>query len=189
MKNRFTNKLVALVILAFLLIAGWVVVAQKTEPPPKKKLAISIKPQDVADNLHAVLASDREVFAKVGARHFQENDFTSPCELFRLSSEATASKGVEFSYVLRSLRPMRQRNAPETEVEKKGLEFVSSRPSEAFYAEELLGGRWYFTAVYPDAAVNQSCVNCHNQDKAGPKKDFKLGDIMGGVVVRVALEL
>ena len=53
----------------------------------------------------------------------------------------------------------------------------------------MLGGRWYFTAVYPDVAVNQSCVNCHNQIKESPKKDFKSGEVMGGVVLRVALEL
>ena len=111
---------------------GGPVVAQKTEQAPKKKLAVSIKPRDVADNLHTVLASDREVYAKVAARHAGEKEITSPCELFRLSTEATASKGVEFSYVLRALRPMRQRNAPETEVEKKGLELWPRTPPRHF---------------------------------------------------------
>jgi hypothetical protein len=189
MKIRLTNQLTTLAMAAFLPIAGWVVLAQKTETAPKKKLAISIKPRDVADNLHAALASDREVYTKATASHVGEKNFMSPCELLRLSTEATASKGVEFSYVLRALRPVKQRNAPETDAEKKGLEFVATRPGEAYYEEELLGGRWYFTAVYPDVAVNSSCVSCHNQNPDSPKKDFKTGDVMGGLIVRVALEL
>ena len=46
----------------------------------------------------------------------------------------------------------------------------------------------YFTAVYPDKAVAEACVSCHNHHKDTPKRDFKLDDVMGGVVVRIALE-
>jgi len=31
-------------------------------------------------------------------------------------------------------------------------------------------------------------VDCHNQHPASPRKDLKVGDVMGGVVVRVPLE-
>lgn len=103
-------------------------------------------------------------------------------------SEATASKGVEFSYVLRSLQPVSRRNAAETAVEKKGLEFVAAHPREAYYAEEMLGGRSRFTAVYPDVAVSQSCVTCHNAHPKSTKRDYKLGDVMGAIVVRIPLE-
>ena len=189
MKTRSLRRLVAWTMLILFPLAGWVGFAQKTESRTKKKLAISIKPQDLADALRAVIASQREVYSQQIVARSTDKTLANPCEMFRLSSENTASKGVEFSYVLRSVRPIRQRNAPETDVEKKGLEFVSTRPDQAYYAEELLGGRWYFTAVYPDVAIHQSCVNCHNQHPASPKKDHRTGDVMGGVIVRVALEL
>ena len=182
MKPRYLCLLVAVLVA----LAGWVGFAQKAE---KKKLAVAIKPQDLADAIHAVIASDRGVYTQLAAQPAATTVLTNPCEMFRLSSQATASKGVEFSYVLRALKPIRPRNAPETGVEKKGLEFVATRPAEAYYAEELLGGRWYFTAVYPDVAAHASCVACHNQQKDSPRKDFKMGEVMGGVVVRVALEL
>ena len=188
MKTRLKCLLAVLAILAVLPFAeriGW---AQKTAAA-KKKLAVAIKPKHVTDALRAVIASDREVYTQLTAERSLEKGLPNPCEMFRLSSEASASKGVEFSFVLRSLRPLRPRNAPETELEKKGLEFVSTRPDQAYYAEEMQGGRWYFTAVYPDVAASQSCVTCHNQHPDSPKKDFKPGDVMGGVVVRVALEL
>jgi hypothetical protein len=46
----------------------------------------------------------------------------------------------------------------------------------------------YFTAVYPDPAVAPVCVSCHNEHKDTPKTDFKLGDVMGGVVIRIPIE-
>jgi Protein of unknown function (DUF3365). len=45
----------------------------------------------------------------------------------------------------------------------------------------------YFTAVYPDVAVTAACVTCHNEHKDSPKTDFKIGEVMGGVVIRVPL--
>lgn len=189
MKSKLKLSLAAVPVLVAALLVAWMAHAQKTEPRSKPKLAVSIKPQHLADALHAVIASEREVYTYTNAHRFQEQSFPNPCVMFRMISEAAASKGVEFSYVLRALKPISQRNAPETEVERKGLESVATRPDQPYYAEEMLGGRWYFTAVYPDVAVSQSCVSCHNQHKASLKKDFKPGEVMGGVVIRIALEL
>jgi hypothetical protein len=108
--------------------------------------------------------------------------------LLRQASEAIQSKGAEFHYVLRSLWPINPKNAPETEIEKKGLQAVLDHPEESFYSEESLGGRRYFTAVYADRAVVPSCASCHNQHPGSPKKNFKPGEVMGGLVVRVPLE-
>jgi len=196
------NLLGGLALAGVALVVG-LAAAKNTEPRTKPKLAVSIKPQHVADALRAVVSAEREVYTQVVVHRLQDQEkvikasvrwqedkaLPTPCQMFRLNSEAFASKGVELSYVLRALQPINQRNAPETDVEKKGLEFVAKHPEQAFYGEELLGGRWYFTAVYPDVAFNQSCVTCHNQHHDSPRKDLKLGDVMGGVVVRVALEL
>ena len=176
---------------AGLLAAGlglWNGLAQKASVPLKPKLSISIKPADVANALRAVIASDREVCAQSGLQASVARN-PSPCEFLRRSSEATASKGVEFSYVLRSLQPSDPRNTPETPLERKGLEFVAGHPDASFSSEEILGGRWYYTAVYPDVAVHQSCVDCHNRRQDAARKEYRLGDVMGGLVVRVALEL
>ena len=189
MKIELKLSLAAVPLIVAAMFVVWMAHAQKPERRPKPKLTVSIKPQDVADALHAVIASNREVYTHTNAHRFQERSFPNPCAMFRMISEATASKGVEFSYVLRSQKPVSQRNAPETDVERKGLESFATRPDQPHYAEEMLGGRWYFTAVYPDVAVNPSCVTCHNQLNESPKKDFKSGEVMGGVVIRVALEL
>ncbi len=170
----------------------------KTERP---KPAVTFKPQEMADALHAVIAADRDIYARHVVQRLADDKVlqasvnwkdakTLPvhAQVLRLASDSVQQKGAEFHYVLRSLWPINPRNAPETETEKTGIKSVVDHPEKNFYAEESLGGRRYFTAVYPDRAVVPSCVECHNQHPASPKKDFKEGDVMGAVVVRVPLE-
>jgi len=177
-------KMIILVGLTGLLALG--LAAQKTENPGKAKLAVSIKPQHVADALHAIIVSHREVYAHA-IEGKQVAGLPTPCEMVRRGSEAVASKGVEYAYLLRSLQPINKRNAPETDMEIKGLEYVAKNPDSFYAKEELLGGRWYLTAVYPQVAVNQSCVQCHKVQPG--KSNLKTGDVLGGLVIRIALEL
>jgi len=165
------------------------------KPFVRPKPAVTFKPQEMADALHSVIAADREVFARYLEQHHAADQNSNkatetpiPAHLLRQASEAIQQKGAEFHYVLRSLWPINPNSAPETATEKEGLKFVIEHPDSNFYSEESLGGRRYFTAVYPDRASMASCVDCHNQHKDSPKKDFKQGDIIGGMVVRVPLE-
>ncbi|MEE8268667.1 MAG: DUF3365 domain-containing protein, partial [Nitrospinaceae bacterium] len=43
--------------------------------------------------------------------------------------------------------------------------------------------RQFFEAVYPDFAVSKACVSCHNSHPNSPKRDFKLNDVMGGIML------
>jgi NAD(P)-dependent dehydrogenase (short-subunit alcohol dehydrogenase family) len=79
-----------------------------------------------------------------------------------------------------------KQNAPKTDAEKAGLEAVA-KTQEPYYSEEELGGKTYFTAVYPDIAVAEACISCHNEHADSPRSDFKMGETMGGVVVRIPL--
>jgi hypothetical protein len=203
MNNKHRVIVLSGLALAVLGVLGLTGTASKPGRAEKPKLAVSIKPQHVTDSLRALIAADREVYTQVivqrlqdEARAFkvspeweQEKACPTPCQMLRLNSEAAGARGVEFSYTLRALKPINPRNAPETEIEKKGLEFVTGRPDLSYSSDELLGGRWYFTAVYPDVAVSQACVSCHNQLKNSPRKDYRLGDVMGALVIRIALEL
>jgi hypothetical protein len=171
-------------------------------PAPPAQAAVTFKPQDLADALHSVIAADREVYSlhvvqrlqaeenviKTAEHWKEEKALPVPDQMLRLASENVQQKGAEFHYVLRSLWPINPRNAAETATEKAGLQFVLAHPETNYYTEESLGGRRYFTAVYPDRASVPSCADCHNGHKKSPKKDFKAGDVMGGIVVRVPLE-
>jgi len=158
--------------------------------------------KDMADALHAVLESDRTVYTRVIVNRLQNEEkvikasehwkddkaLVLPAQMFRYGAEMVAEKKMGFSYSLLSLWPVNKQNAPKTAAEKEGLEAVAKDPAKPYYKEETLGKVKYFTAVYADRAVSPACVSCHNDHKDSPKSDFKLGQTMGGVVIRVPMK-
>lgn len=161
----------------------------------------SIPAKDVADMLHAVMESDRTVYTKQvvnrlavqekvikASEHFGDDKaLPLPAQMFRFGAEAVSEKTDKFTYSLLSLWPVNKQNAPRTDVEKEGLTFVAENKGENFYGEEELGGQTYLTAVYADTAVAEACVGCHNDHKDSPRDDFELGEVMGGVVIRIPI--
>jgi hypothetical protein len=158
--------------------------------------------KDMADALHAVMEADRTVYAKEVVNRLQDQEkviratehwkddkaLPLPAQFFRMGAEAVADKTESFSYALLSLWPINKQNGPTTDVEKKGLQQVVDHPKEAYYTNEDLGGVKYFTAVYADKAITQACVTCHNNHKDSPRNNFKLSDVMGGIVIRIPIK-
>lgn len=183
-----------------LMTAGCLVVAAGTlagclfDDKPK-----GIQPQQMSDALHSVMAADRTVYTRLVVNRLQnqekvikasehwkdEKALPLPAQMFRYGSEMAAEVNKDFAYQLLSLWPVNKQNAPRTEAEKTGLKFVSDNKGKNYYTTEKLGDKTYFTAIYADTAVAPACVTCHNEHKDTPRKDFKLGDVMGGVVIRI----
>lgn len=162
-----------------------------------------IKPEVYTDSLFAVMKADRTNYTKLivkrlgpkGANvikpdehwHDIENGAPLPAQMFRAGAEGVAELTDNFTYSLQSLWPINSQNAPRTDMEKAGLQYIADNPGENFYGKETLGDTTYFTAVYPDVAVATPCVACHNAHKDSPRTDFQMGEVMGGVVIRVPL--
>ncbi len=163
--------------------------------------AAGISPQSMADALHAVMESDRTVYTKnvvnrlqnvenviKASEHWQDDKaLPLPAQMFRMGAEMVSKKDAGFTYALLSEWPVNKQNAPKTDIEKQGLKFIVENPGKNFYGEEELGGQKYFTAVYADKGVAEACIKCHNGHKDSPRKDFKMGDVMGGVVIRIPI--
>ena len=168
-------------------------------PPPSNG---AISPQNQADALHFVIAADREMYCReyvaqqtgdassppASASSKPGESWPSPCEMFRRAAESIQSNGAEFSYALRSVHPIDPRNEPQTELEQPGLAFITSHPGQNYYGQEMLGGRRYVTAVYPDMPAVAACIDCHNRRSASVAQRYHVGEPMGGIVVRVPLE-
>ena len=160
-----------------------------------------IAPEKFTDALFAVMEADRTVYTRKvvqrlaneekvikASEHWSDDKaLPLPAQMFRFGSEAVAEKTDAFSYTLQSIWPINDQNSPKTQMERDGLQYVVDNPGKNFYGEETLGGVTYFTAVYPDVAVSPACVSCHNEHRDTPRTDFKIGDVMGGVVIRVPL--
>jgi len=199
MMNKQRNKQVTLGIAATLAITTAAVADVGEE-----KL---ISPKTMADALHLVMDSDRTVYTRKivnrlvkkekvikASEHFEDDKaLVLPAQMFRFGSELVAKRAekkpdVNFTYSLQSLWPVNRQNAPKTQAEKDGLKYVAENKGKNYYTTETLGGQKYFTAVYADTGVAPVCVSCHNDHKDSPRRDFKLGDVMGGVVIRIPVE-
>ncbi len=167
----------------------------------KKEEPAGLSPQKMADALHAVMSSDRTVYTRQVVNRLQneeklikasehwkdEKALPLPAQMFRMGAEMVSDSKSGFTYALLSMWPVNKQNAPKTEAEKTGLKFIAENKGKNYYQEETLGDVRYFTAIYADTAVAPACVTCHNEHKDSPRRDFKLGDVMGGVVIRIPL--
>jgi hypothetical protein len=184
--------------LALATLAGALLAACRSVPPTS--VDETARKQAFTDALYEVMSADREVYASQVVHRLQNQDrvikasehwkedkaLPLPAQMFRMGSERVRERTKAFTYSLISLDPINRQNGPRTEAEKVGLAALAGRRGN-HYTEETLGGLRYFTALYPDKAVSQACVDCHNTHPDSPRKDFKLGDVMGGIVIRVAL--
>ena len=151
--------------------------------------------------IYRVVSADRSVYTRMvverltideevitASEHFEDDvALPLPAQMFRFGAEMVADETEDFSYSLLSLRQINKKNGPGTDLEREGLQHVLDN-EENFYGEEELGGQRYFAAVYPDFAVSEACVDCHNDHKDSPRTDIEVGDIIGGAVIRIPME-
>ncbi len=160
-----------------------------------------IPPETVTDYIHAVIEADRifytihivERLQKEGGATAAENWRTEkktlplPAQFLAEASDLSSKTGTKVRYRLISLWPINPHNGPYDETEKRGLEAVREHPERSATSTIKIGDQTYFKAIYADRAVSQSCVGCHNAHPHSPKKDFKMDDVMGGLVIEVPL--
>ncbi|MEO8327982.1 MAG: DUF3365 domain-containing protein, partial [Nitrospirota bacterium] len=160
-----------------------------------------INPENVAHFIYAVIESDRTLYTTHIVDRMQEtgtvvaseawesrNALPLPAQMLLLSGTRVREKGTGLEFRLASLLPIYQKNGPASEFEKLGLEAVEHEPSQPYTGYVRRGDKLYFKAIYADKAVSKACVNCHNTHLLSPKRDRKLGDIMGGVIISFPVE-
>ncbi len=184
--------------LAVLILSSSPALEAATEPPPTLK---GIAPEKVADYLHAIVEADRHVYTTHIVNRMQElgvvraredweskNAIPLPAQFLHYSSKIVAESGSGIRFRLISLWPIYLRNGPATEFERKALEQLNANPDDPQRGIVATGKKRFFQAVYADKGISSSCITCHNTHPLSPKRDFKMGDVMGGVVITIPLE-
>ncbi|KPJ91484.1 MAG: hypothetical protein AMJ53_11585 [Gammaproteobacteria bacterium SG8_11] len=157
--------------------------------------------QKTADLIYEVLQANRAVYAKYvierlghvdtsfkASEHWaQDNALPLPAQIFQLGAAELSNTAADLNYSLQSLWAINQSNFPQSDKEREGLIYILKNPGKNYYTTVESNGRKYFMAVYPDTAVSPVCVQCHNSHKDSPKRDFQVGDLMGGVVLRIPI--
>jgi Protein of unknown function (DUF3365) len=163
--------------------------------------AVSVPVETVADYLYAVIEADREVYTKhvvermqikgvvVASENWEEkNTLPLPAQFLMESGRVLGRKGIGVQYRLISLWPINKRNVARTEFEKEGLGTILTHQTKPYTGFVKEGGTRYFQAVYPDLAVAQACIGCHNSHPDSPKRDFKINDVMGAIVISIPVK-
>ena len=158
----------------------------------------SVPLETVVDYIHSVLEADRTFYTVHVVERMQRRGVIEsseqwrsasalplPVQFFQESSSLAALTGAPVQYRLISLNPINKQSRPQTEFERKALEAVMAHPEQPYKGQVKEGGTRYFQAVYADLAVSPICVNCHNADPRSSKRDYKLHDVMGAVLISI----
>ena len=146
--------------------------------------------QKSADLIYAVLQADRAAYVRLIDKQGvmpEQNASAMPPHLFENSTVDHLDIAEGLQYSVQSLWAINQQNFPQSDKEREGLIYILKNPGKNYYTTVEADGVKYFMAVYPDNAISPACVACHNANKNSPKKDFQVGDLMGGIVVRIPL--
>jgi len=171
------------------------------EPVKAESNDKGIPPLLAAQFIHAVIEANRTVYSEVIVERLgtaislastenwkEENTLPLPAQFLAMAAERSNQKGIGMHYRLMSLWPINNKNGPKSKFENQGLEEAIKNPDRSFSQLIEINGKHFFQAIFPDKAVTKSCVECHNNHPNSPKRDFKLGDVMGGIIINLPLE-
>jgi hypothetical protein len=180
------------VIAAFAVLAIQSVSAVETD----SGMSPGVPPRIVADYLHDVIMANRTFYTIHIVNRLQQEEILEATENWRATKtlplpiqflketlELAESAGTKIRYHLIGQWPINPANAPATEFERRGLEAVQKHPDRPYTGIIGSGRERFFGAVYADLGVTQACVGCHNYHPKSPKSDFKIDDVMGGLVI------
>jgi hypothetical protein len=168
---------------------------------PTEATSVSLPVEMVADYMHAIIEADREVYTKHVVERMQakgvvvasenweyQNTVPLPAQFLMESGRLMERKGMGIQYRLISLWPINKRNVASGEFQKDGLGAILNHPNKPYTGYVKVGTARYFQAVYPDLAVTESCIGCHNAHPESPRRDFKLNDVIGAMVISIPVK-
>ncbi|GJL77751.1 MAG: hypothetical protein NPINA01_07400 [Nitrospinaceae bacterium] len=169
-------------------------------PTAEGQSADDIPAKVATDYIHSVIVASREFYSKqiVGRLNKaislktsenweKENALPLPAQFLKLSAQHSNDLGIGLKIRLVSLTPINTRNLPRSDLETLGLRSLTNDTKKPFTWVEKKRGRWNFKALYPDTATAESCFQCHNAHPKSPKKDFKMGSVLGGILINIPL--
>ena len=160
----------------------------------------SISPEIVAEYVHSVVQAERTFYQTEIVGRMREKGMVSSSEHWRVdgglplpvqflqeSGRLMAKQGKAIQFRLISSWAINKESGPTTEFERTGLMKVLENPDRPYTAITTEGKARSFQALYADKAVSQFCADCHNVHPKSPKRDFKEGDVMGGMLITIVL--
>ncbi|HEY6289869.1 MAG TPA: DUF3365 domain-containing protein [Nitrospiraceae bacterium] len=155
-----------------------------------------IPPEVVAEYIHAVIQADRTIYSTHVVDRLQDLKVTVsaedwktrgtlplPAQMLQMAGQEVQGLGLGLRIRLASLGPIYKKNGPADQFERAGLEAVTKNPRKPYTGIITESDRHYFKAIFADRAVSMTCVACHNSHDLSTKRDYKLYDVMGGIII------
>lgn len=120
---------------------------------------------------------------KVGVQ--PNENWISEDHAIMLPAQFVKAAGAEiksFDLGLIGLTPVYESNLPKTKAEADALKKMLADP-ELKVLTFMDGNQ--LKGLAADYAIVQACADCHNHHPNSPKNDFRQGDLMGAIVVRL----
>lgn len=159
-----------------------------------------IPPEVVAGYINALVQADRALYTTHVVERMQEFGITVatehwkeqralplPAQMLLMSGWEVEGEGIGLRIRLTSLWPINKDNGPVDDFERSGLEQVAKTPNKPYTGIITLGEKRYFKALYADRAITTACIDCHNGHESSRKRNHKLNDVMGGIVISFPL--
>lgn len=155
-----------------------------------------IPPEMVAEYIHAVVQADRTIYSThvverlqdlkipVAVEDWKEREtLPLPAQMVQMAGQEIQGLGLGLRIRLASLGPIYKKNGPADQFERAGLEAVAKNPRKPYTGIITEGDKHFFKAIFADRAVSITCVACHNSHELSTKRDYKLYDVMGGIII------
>ena len=178
------------------LVGQWVVSAASKEAETTKCIPL----ETAANYVHSVIQADRTFYTTeivermqmrgivVAAENWRETArLPLPAQFLIEAGRLVAAERDGLRFRLISNWAINKKNRPNSDFERTGLVEILVNPDRPYTEVTTVDGTPFFQALYPDRAVSQTCVGCHNAHPDSPKRDFKPRDVMGGMVLTIPL--
>ncbi len=155
-----------------------------------------LPPEVVAEYIHAVIQADRTIYSTHVVERLQDLKVTAsaedwkasgtlplPAQMLQMVGQEVQGLGLGLRIRLASLGPIYKKNGPVDQFERAGLEAVAKNPRKPYTGIMTEGDKHFFKAIFADRAVSMTCVACHNNHDLSTKRDYKLYDVMGGIII------
>lgn len=155
----------------------------KTARPISTRLAFEILNQENARvrglYTQEIVAQGMKQGLKFGENWRTANDGSGPLPalFLRTTAELLEQRKAPVKMFLVSDHPINRANAVRGEQARLYETMLRTR-APVFARDEDLG---QYTAMFPDVAVAEACVSCHNKHADSAKQDWHLGQVMGAV--------
>jgi hypothetical protein len=155
-----------------------------------------IPPEMVAEYIHAVVQADRTLYSTHVVERLHElkipvaveewkarGTLPLPAQMLQMAGQEIQGLGLGLRIRLASLGPIYKKNGPADQFERAGLEAVAKNPRKPYTGIITEDDKRFFKAIFADRAVSITCVACHNSHELSTKRDYKLYDVMGGIII------